>query len=141
VPFAGGTPVERQHGGSIGSFSLAESQLVFSRSSLTAPPDLWSTKLVGPSANHTQLTRESVPALERVVGKQKVTLIPPAMGSEDFSFFANEVPGFFYRLGQVKAGTTSGDHHTPTFLADDGSIPVGVKAMSFLIFDYLSRHK
>jgi amidohydrolase len=91
--------------------------------------------------NHTQLTRESVPALERVVGKQKVTSIPPAMGSEDFSFFANEVPGFFYRLGQVKAGTTSGDHHTPTFLADDGSIPVGIKAMSFLIVDYLSRHK
>ena len=91
--------------------------------------------------NHAQLTRESVPALERVVGKQKVTLIPPAMGSEDFSFFANEVPGFFYRLGQVKAGTTSGDHHTPTFLADDGSIPVGIKAMSFLILDYLSRHK
>ena len=91
--------------------------------------------------NHTQLTRESVPALERVVGKQKVTLIPPAMGSEDFSFFANEVPGFFYRLGQVKAGTTSGDHHTPTFLADDSAIPVGIKAMSFVIFDYLSRHK
>ena len=45
------------------------------------------------------------------------------MGSEDFSFFANEVPGFFYRLGQVKPGTTSGDHHTPTFLADDSVDP------------------
>src|SRR5688572_16833228 len=91
--------------------------------------------------NHIQLTRDTVPALERVVGKQHVTRIPPAMGSEDFSFFANEVPGFFYRLGQVKAGTTSGDHHTPTFLADDSSIPVGIKAMSFLVVDYLSRHK
>ena len=55
------------------------------------------------------------------------------MGSEDFSFFANEVPGFFYRLGQVKPGTTSGDHHTPTFLADDSSIPVGIKAMSVIL--------
>jgi amidohydrolase len=91
--------------------------------------------------NHVQLTRDSVPALERAVGKQRVTRIPPAMGSEDFSFFANEVPGFFYRLGQVKPGTTSGDHHTPTFLADDGAIPVGIKAMSFLILDYLSRTK
>lgn len=91
--------------------------------------------------NNVELTRDTVPALERVVGKSHVTRIPPAMGSEDFSFFANEVPGFFYRLGQVKPGTTSGDHHTPTFLADDGSIPVGVKAMSFVIFDYLSRHQ
>ena len=91
--------------------------------------------------NQPELTRETVPALERVVGQQHVTRIPPAMGSEDFSFFANEVPGFFYRLGQVKPGTTSGDHHTPTFLADDSSIPVGIKAMSYVIVDYLSRHK
>ena len=63
------------------------------------------------------------------------------MGSEDFSFFANDVPGFFYRLGQVKPGTTSGDHHTPTFLADDGAIPVGVKAMSVILFDFLARQK
>jgi len=91
--------------------------------------------------NHAQLTSDTVPALERAVGKPHVTRIPPAMGSEDFSFFANEVPGFFYRLGQVKPGTTSGDHHTPTFLADDSAIPVGVKAMSFVILDYLSRHR
>jgi amidohydrolase len=90
--------------------------------------------------NDTALTRETVPALERAIGKANVTRIPPAMVSEDFSFFANEVPGFYYRLGQVKAGTTSGDHHTPTFLADDSSIPVGVKAMSYILVDYLSRN-
>jgi amidohydrolase len=90
--------------------------------------------------NNVELTRASVPALERVVGKDRVTRIPPAMGSEDFSFFADEVPGFFYRLGQVKPGTTSGDHHTPTFRADDGAIPVGVKAMSYLVVDYLMKH-
>jgi amidohydrolase len=91
--------------------------------------------------NHAQLTQDSVPALERAVGKSHVSVIPPAMGSEDFSFFANDVPGFYYRLGQVRPGTTSGDHHTPTFRADDSAIPVGVKAMSYLIYDYLSRKK
>ena len=91
--------------------------------------------------NDAALTRETVPALERAVGKDRVTRIPPAMGSEDFSFFANEIPGFFYRLGQVKPGTTTGDHHTPTFRADDGSIPVGIKAMSYIVYDYLTRQK
>jgi len=91
--------------------------------------------------NDAALTRESAPALERVVGKAHVTRIPPSMASEDFSFFANEVPGFYYRLGQVKPGTTTGDHHTPTFRADDSSIPVGIRAMSFLVADYLERHK
>jgi amidohydrolase len=91
--------------------------------------------------NNPGLTRESLPALERVVGKSNLKVLPPAMASEDFSYFANVVPGFFYRLGQVKAGTVSGDHHTPTFLADDSSIPVGLTAMSYLLVDYLERHK
>ena len=91
--------------------------------------------------NDAALTRESAPALECVVGKEHLKRIPPSMASEDFSFFANEVPGFYYRLGQVKPGTTTGDHHTPTFRADDSSIPVGIRAMSFLVADYLDRHK
>ena len=93
------------------------------------------------TTNNDALTRESAPSLERAVGKSHVTVIPPSMASEDFSFFSNEVPGFFYRLGQVKPGTTSGDHHNPTFLADDSSIPVGITSMSVVILDYLSRHK
>jgi amidohydrolase len=89
--------------------------------------------------NNPSLTRESIPALERVVGKENVKRIAPTMGGEDFSYFANVIPGFFYRLGMVKPGTTSGGHHTPTFLADDSSIPVGIKAMSHLLVDYLGR--
>ncbi len=89
--------------------------------------------------NQPELTRLTVPSLERAVGKGHVSQVPPAMGSEDFSYFANEVPGFFFRLGQVKPGTTSGDHHTPTFLADDSSIPVGIKTMSLVIVEYLAR--
>lgn len=88
--------------------------------------------------NDEALVRRVVPSLEKAVGKAHVTSLAPAMPSEDFSYFANDVPGFYYRLGMVKAGTTSGDHHTPTFRADDSSIPVGIKAMSTIVLDYLS---
>jgi amidohydrolase len=91
--------------------------------------------------NNPSLTRESLPALERVVGKANVKLIPPTMGGEDFAYFANMIPGFFFRLGSVKPGTKSGDHHTPTFLADDTSVAVGIRAMANLLVDYLERHK
>jgi amidohydrolase len=91
--------------------------------------------------NHPALARESVPVLERVVGKENVKRLPPTMGGEDFSYFSNVIPGFFYRLGMVKPGTTSGGHHTPTFLADDSSIAVGIKVMSNLLVDYLERHR
>lgn len=91
--------------------------------------------------NDIGLTRESLPILERVVGKKNVIRIPPTMGGEDFAYYANEIPGFFYRLGMVKPGTVSGDHHTPTFLADDSSVVIGMKVMSNLLVDYLERHK
>jgi amidohydrolase len=88
--------------------------------------------------NNEALARRVVPSLEKTVGKAHVAKLAPAMPSEDFSYFANDVPGFYYRLGMVKAGTTSGDHHTPTFRADDSSIPIGIKAMSTIVLDYLS---
>jgi amidohydrolase len=89
--------------------------------------------------NDAALTEAALPSLTRAAGAKNVQKVEPEPGSEDFSFFANEVPGFFYFLGTQKEGTTSGDHHTPTFLADDGAIPVGIKAMSFVLLDYLER--
>jgi amidohydrolase len=74
----------------------------------------------------------------RLMGAGRVVDVPPTTGAEDFAFFANQVPGFFYRLGTVKPGTTSGDHHTPTFQADDDAIPIGIRMMSTLLLDYLS---
>jgi amidohydrolase len=64
--------------------------------------------------------------------------VDPTTGAEDFSYFANAVPGLYFRLGTVKPGTTSGGHHTPTFMADDASIPVGMRVMSGLLLDYLA---
>jgi len=93
------------------------------------------------TTNNVDLTRESLPALERAVGKDHLVRTPPAMVSEDFSYFSNEVPGFYYRLGQVKPGTTSGDHHTPTYRADDESIPIGIRTMSYVLVEYLTRHR
>ena len=98
-------------------------------------------RVVPATINDRRLTKESIPVLERVVGKEHVRILPPTMGGEDFSFFAKEIPGFFYRLGMVKRGTTSGGHHTPNFLADDSSVPVGIEVMSHLLVDYLERHQ
>jgi amidohydrolase len=87
--------------------------------------------------NDLALTDQMAPSLAKVVGKDRVKVLEPTMGGEDFAYFANEVPGFFFRLGMVAPGTTSGDHHTPTFRADDSAIPVGIKAMTTLVLDYL----
>jgi amidohydrolase len=89
------------------------------------------------TVNNEALARRMRPTIERVMGAANVTEIPPTTVAEDFGVFANEVPGFFYRLGTVKPGTVSGDHHTPTFMADDAAIPIGIRVMSSLLVDYL----
>ena len=94
VPFAGGTPVERQHGGSIGSLSLAESQLVFSRSSLTEPPDIWSTRLIGSSANQTQLTRENAAWLKDVRFDTPESLTVAGAGGTPIQYWLIRPPGW-----------------------------------------------
>lgn len=90
------------------------------------------------TVNHGPLSQRLRPTMVRLMGAGNVTDVAPTTGAEDFAFFANEVPGFFYRLGTTKPGTTSGDHHTPTFQADDASIPIGIRVMSTLVLDYLS---
>jgi amidohydrolase len=89
------------------------------------------------TVNDPALTRTAVPLLERALGAGNVKLVEPSMAGEDFAYFANTVPGFYYRLGVVRPGTTSGGLHTPTFRADDTAIPVGIQAMSRLVVDWL----
>jgi len=78
-----------------------------------------------------------VPSLVRVAGEANVRELPPASVSEDFSYFSNEVPGFYFWLGVLRPGTTSGPLHSPTYLADDGAVPVGIRAMTTAVLDYL----
>jgi amidohydrolase len=89
------------------------------------------------TVNNPELAARLRPSMERIMGAANVVTVPPTTGAEDFGFFSNTVPGFFYRLGTVAPGTTSGDHHTPTFQADDAAIPIGMRVMTGLVLDYL----
>lgn len=91
-----------------------------------------------PTINDRALTETVRPLLERALGAGNVKVVEPSMAGEDFAYFANQVPGFFFRLGVVKPGTASGGLHTPTFRADDSAVPAGMRAMARLLVDYLS---
>jgi amidohydrolase len=95
-------------------------------------------KTTGVTFNDRALGAKMQPTLTRVMGAQNAVEIPQTTTAEDFGRFAEVVPGFFFRLGTTRPGTVSGDHHTPTFQADDASIPIGIRVMSTLLLDYLS---
>ena len=93
-----------------------------------------------PTVNDPELAARVRPLLERIVGAGNVKIVEPSMAGEDFAYFANQAPGFFFRLGVVAPGTTSGGLHTPTFRADDSAVPAGIRIMSRLLVDYLSEN-
>lgn len=90
------------------------------------------------TVNDPSLTRQMVPSLQRVAG-DGVIVSPPATGAEDFSYFAQEAPGFFIGLG-VGADDLSLVHpnHSPYFYADERALPIGVRALASLAVDYLT---
>lgn len=92
---------------------------------------------VPPIINDPALVKCTLPALERVVGPGNVTLWPAVMAADDFAYFSQVVPGFFFNLGTQKPGTTSGINHAPNFQADDSAIPIGMRAMTEVLLDYL----
>ncbi|CAI8307470.1 MAG: putative hydrolase YxeP [uncultured Bacteroidota bacterium] len=90
--------------------------------------------------NNEALTEKMIPTLERVAGKENVYEINAITGAEDFSYFQNEVPGLFFFLGGTPLDMKESDapsHHTPSFIVDDASMKLGVKALSNLAVDFL----
>jgi metal-dependent amidase/aminoacylase/carboxypeptidase family protein len=85
-----------------------------------------------------------LPSLQRSAGVDNVILAPPKTGAEDFSFFAQKVPGLYFFIGGLPKGKdpkTSGPHHTPEFMIDDSSFKTGVNALCNLVFDYMELNK
>ncbi|MGI8617689.1 MAG: amidohydrolase [Gemmatimonadaceae bacterium] len=90
--------------------------------------------------NDTSLTLKAVPVLQAVAGVDHVTELPPQTGAEDFSFFAERVPGFYFALGGRPSNVSKADapdHHTPDFYVDEGGLRLGVRAMTALALNFL----
>ena len=90
--------------------------------------------------NEPSLVNELLPTLERVAGKDQVVLSKATTGAEDFSYFQEQIPGFYFFLGGMTPGSTgSYPHHTPDFKIDESGLLLGVKAMTEISLDYLSK--
>ncbi|TDB65171.1 amidohydrolase [Arundinibacter roseus] len=93
--------------------------------------------------NDPTLTEEMIPTLRELAGVDKVVLTPAQTGAEDFSFFQEKVPGFFFFLGGMPKGkkpSEAAPHHTPDFYIDESGMLLGVKALSRLTVDYMEKH-
>ncbi len=93
-----------------------------------------------PVFNHPEFGETMQPTLVDVLGKDKVLPLPPQMVAEDFSFYAQKIPGFYFFLGVKTPGQgAAAPLHSPNFNPDERSIPVGIKLMCHLALDALEK--
>lgn len=92
------------------------------------------------TVNDPALTAKMLPSLERVAGTDGVVVASQVTGAEDFSYFAQEVPGLYFFLGVTPLDQdpeTVPRNHSPYFFADEGALAVGVRALASLSVDYM----
>ena len=95
------------------------------------------------TVNHPELTEWSVPSLTRVFGPGNVNVVDKVCGAEDFSFFQQEVPGFFFFVGctpRDKDSLTAAPNHSPRFYVDEDCLPLGVRGLATLALDWLAAN-
>jgi amidohydrolase len=91
----------------------------------------------GVTRNDPNLFRQMSPTLERVAGDRFIEASQTTT-AEDFSYFANEVPGLFLFLGVAPDDPTLiYPNHSPRFYADERALPVGVEALTSMALDYM----
>ena len=103
--------------GTVRTFSDADETMVFNRvrqiaektaeaSGASASVELPYSVHYPVTFNNVALTTAMLPSLQKAAGADNVILVPAKTGSEDFSFFAQKVPGFIFSSADCQKGKT-----------------------------------
>ena len=89
--------------------------------------------------NEESLTSRARVSAEEYLGKENIEELPLRMTAEDFSFYSQQIPSCFYRLGTGNKlkGITSGVH-TSTFDIDEQALEIGSGLMAWMVLNELT---
>jgi amidohydrolase len=91
--------------------------------------------------NNPDLTRRTLPSLQKAAGADKVVEVPYVTGSEDYAHFALQVPSVYFFVGSTPRGQDADkapSNHSPLYFVDESALEVGVKALVNVSVDYLN---
>ena len=107
----------RQLAEGIGQMSSTEIEVVFGVASGSVDNDPHLASIVRQAANW-------------VVGKNQTDeILRPSMGSEDFAFYLDHVPGVMFRLGCASDRVGHSPLHSPSFDVDEEALRVGARIL------------
>jgi metal-dependent amidase/aminoacylase/carboxypeptidase family protein len=92
--------------------------------------------------NDEKMTAFVVNVAEELLGKDKLQLMKPLMGSEDFSYYLEKIPGTLVFLGveNKEKGIIYPQHH-PKFNIDEDILPVGTALHVSVAMEYLREQQ
>ncbi len=94
--------------------------------------------------NDPVLVNTILPALQAAAGKEDVIQSNWVTTSEDFSYYAEKAPAFFFFLGGMPKGNDPAKappHHTAEFYIDESGFDAGVKAFCEIVLNYAELKK
>ncbi|SDT95658.1 amidohydrolase [Halopseudomonas salegens] len=94
------------------------------------------------TVNSPVLTEQMLPTLKRAAN-DRVFPSPLVTGSEDFSYFAQQVPGVFFFLGVTPPEQMgrAAPNHSPEFMVDDDALLTGIRALSALATEFMLTNR
>jgi amidohydrolase len=90
--------------------------------------------------NNPDLTNMVAKSFAYAAGAKNVFVMNADTGAEDFSFFQEKVPGYFFFVGACPSNidcSKAPSHHTPDFMIDEKGMLTGLKAMLQVTLDYM----
>jgi amidohydrolase len=91
--------------------------------------------------NNEKLTEQMLPVLQRVADGA-VAHMSLSGASEDFSYYAQQVPGLYVMLGITPPDqdpTKAAPNHNPNFFVDEDALVVGTRTIATLAADFLGE--
>lgn len=91
--------------------------------------------------NDPALTERVLPSLRRIAGADNVKVRPLMTGAEDFAFFGQKVPSFFWFVGVTPRDQnmlTTPSNHSPLYYVDEAALPTATRSMAAVALDYLA---
>ncbi|MEZ5515457.1 MAG: amidohydrolase [Steroidobacteraceae bacterium] len=143
-------PDEVEMIGTIRTFDIAQRQDIIERmqrivEKTAAASGTTATFAIDPGGNpvvlnNNALTEAVVPSLRKAAAD--VRTVPLVTGAEDFAYYAQKVPSFFFFVGVTPADqnpVTAPSNHSPLFYIDEAGIPIASRALANVAYDYLLR--
>jgi len=94
-----------------------------------------------PAYNDDHLYRLWLESAEKVVGKERVIVLEPSPGGEDFAYYEKEKPGLLFGLGMrnEEKGITSLAHSSGWDIDEDG-LETGAKTFVQFVIDHMNEN-